>query len=401
LTSDPVRVGVAGLGRGFVLSLPSFRADPRIKLVAAAAPRPESREAFIGEFGGKSYDSVEALCRDPAVEAVYVATPHQVHRDHVLAAARAGKHILVDKPLAVSVADGQAMVAEAKAAGVHLLVGPSHSFDPPVALARAIIESGEFGKLRFIQAFNYTDFLYRPRRPEELRTEEGGGVLFSQAIHQIDIVRLLGGGLATQVFAMTGAWDPARPTEGAASSLLKFASGVFASLTYSGYAHFDSDEWMGGIGELGRRKDPADYGGARRALADMTSDDETALKRTRTYGGSVAPGAPEAHEHFGPVIAVCDRADLRLTPYGVDVYGDTEISFRSAPVSDVPRKPMIDALVNAVRHDRAPVQTGDWGLASLEVCHAILASARSGNPVRLVHQVTTRPEQTEKGDTDA
>jgi phthalate 4,5-cis-dihydrodiol dehydrogenase len=393
LTFDPVRLGVAGLGRGFVLTLPSFRSDPRVELVAAAAPRAESRAAFEAEFGGQSYDTVEALCSDPGVEAIYVATPHQLHRDHVIAAVRAGKHVLVDKPLAVSIEDGAQMVAAAHAAGVHLIVGPSHSFDPPVALARSMIESGEFGKLRFIQALNYTDFLYRPRRPEELCTQEGGGILFSQAIHQIDVVRLLAGGLTTQVFAMTGAWDADRPTEGAASTLLRFASGVFANLTYSGYAHFDSDDWMEGIGELGGKKPPEGYGAARRALAHMTSDDETALKRTRTYGGSVAPSTPQAHEHFGPVIAVCDRADLRLTPHGVEVYGDHKRTFRPAPVTEVPRKPVIDALVDAVRQGTPPVQTGAWGLASLEICHAILASATSGQPIVPAHQVGTRPDQ--------
>ena len=69
-TSDPVRLGVAGLGRAFVLMLPSFRADPRVKLMAAAAPRAESREAFTSEFGGTGHASVEALCVDPAVEAI-------------------------------------------------------------------------------------------------------------------------------------------------------------------------------------------------------------------------------------------------------------------------------------------------------------------------------------------
>ena len=386
MTSDPVRLGVVGLGRAFMLMVPTFQADARVTLVAAAAPRQEGRDAFEGRFGGRAYADIAEMCADPAVEAVYIATPHQMHAEHVRIAAQAGKHVLVDKPLAVSMEDADTMVAAAHAAGVHLIVGPSHSFDPPVELAARMIDSGEFGRLRMIQAFNYTDFLYRPRRPEELRTEEGGGILFSQAVHQIDVVRRLAGGMATRITAMTGAWDPARPTEGAYSALLSFASGAFASMTYSGYAHFDSDIWMDDVGELGQIKSPGAYGKARRALEGLAPEDETRLKQTRTFGSGAALIEAAHNEHFGPVIALCDRADLRLTPDGVEVFGDFERRFVPAPTDPAPRRTVIDALVNAVRHDSAPPQTGAWGRASLEICHAILASAETGQPVDLKRQ---------------
>ena len=391
MTSEPVRLGVVGLGRAFALTAPALRADGRIELVAACAPRAESRAAFEAEFGGRGYADLDGLLAHPGLEAVYIATPHGLHAEQVMAAAAAGKYVLVEKPLAVSLADGEAMVEACERAGVALIVGPSHSFDAPVAQARALIDSGDVGRVRMIQAFNYTDFLYRPRRPEELRTEDGGGVLFSQAVHQVDIVRLLAGGLATQVSARTGAWDPARPTEGAYSALLAFEGGAFAVLTYSGYGRFDSDEWMGWVGELGREKDPADYGGARRALAAAaTSKDESALKRTRTFGAAAPPPAAPHHEHFGPVVVCCERADLRLTPDGLWIHGD-ERRFEPARRTADPRAPVLDALVAAVRDGIQPVQTGRWGLASLEVCHAILQSARSGAPVPLTRQVAANP----------
>lgn len=385
MTYDPVRLGIAGLGRAFMLMIPTFDADARVKLTAAAAPREESRIAFEKEYGGASYATVEDLCADPTVEAIYIATPHQMHVDHVLAAARAGKHILVEKPLAISMEDADNMISAVREAGVHMIVGPSHSFDPPVELAAQLIESGKFGQLRMIQALNYTDFLYRPRRPEELRTEEGGGVLFSQAIHQIDIVRRLAGGMAESIYAMTGAWDPKRPTEGAFTALMTFEGGSIANLTYSGYAHFDSDVWMNDVGELGQRKLAGAYGGARRALMVLNPEDETRLKTTRTFGSGKTIEA-EHNEHFGPIIAICDRADLKLTPDGVEVFGDTERSFVEAKFGPAPRKTVINALVTAVRDDVPPVQTGEWGLASLEVCHAILQSASTGQAVGLRRQ---------------
>src|SRR5205823_1316284 len=159
-----------------------------------------------------------------------------------------------------------------------------------------------FGKMRMINALNYTDFLYRPRRPEELVTEQGGGVIFSQGAHQIDIVRLIGGGRVKTVSAATGAWDRTRPTEGAYSAMLTFESGAFASVTYSGYGHFDSDELTGGIGELGTPNDFSRYGAARKLLAQAASAvEETALKNTRAYGGAddrtaVSNTDPPAHQ---------------------------------------------------------------------------------------------------------
>lgn len=374
-----------------MLMVPTFGADPRVKLVAAAAPRQDSRDAFEREYGGRGHATVEALCADPDVEAVYIATPHQMHVDHVLAAARAGKHILVEKPLAIALEDAEIMVRAARDAGVHLIVGPSHSFDAPVEVAARMIDSGEFGALRMIQALNYTDFLYRPRRPEELRTEEGGGVLFSQAIHQVDVVRRLAGGIADRIVAMTGAWDPKRPTEGAFTALMTFASGCIANLTYSGYAHFDSDIWMGDVGELGQQKKAGAYGAARRALEDLNPDDEVRLKTARTFGSGAGTIEAAHNENFGPVIALCDRADLRLTPDGVEVFGDFERRFVEVPLRAAPRGTVVDALFDAVRKGQPPVQTGEWGLASLEVCHAILQSAASGQSVELQRQCGIKP----------
>ncbi|MEE4237768.1 MAG: Gfo/Idh/MocA family oxidoreductase [Anderseniella sp.] len=384
----PLGLGIAGLGRAFMLTLPSILADRRFNLVAAAAPRPESRRAFETQFGGTTHETVEALCHDPAVEAVYIATPHQMHADHIRAAAKAGKHVLVDKPLAVSMQDGEAMVAVAAQAGIHLLVGPSHSFDGPVAQALALIQEGSLGRVRMLQAFNYTDFLYRPRRPEELLTSEGGGVIYSQAVHQIDIIRLLAGGQARSVAAACGRWDPQRPTEGAYAALVGFEGGAFASMVYSGYAHFDSDEWMDWIGELGAPKDPTTYGKARKMLAGVsTPDEEASLKQSRAFGaGDLPPLAPE-NEHFGPIIISMDSADLRLTPRGIWIHADSERRFLPTPKAPSPRSGVLDALWDAVRDNRPPVQTGAWGLANLELCHAILTSADTGQTVSLTRQI--------------
>jgi phthalate 4,5-cis-dihydrodiol dehydrogenase len=385
----PLRLGVIGLGRAFVLMLPTLRAHPLLCLVAAMDPRPEARDRFVAEFGGRAHETVEALCADPEVDAIYVASPHSFHREQVIAALEAGRHVLVEKPMALDLASCEAMVEAAERAGVHLVVGHSHSFDAPVLHARRAIEAGKHGRLRMITAMNFTDFLYRPRRPEELDTALGGGVVWSQAAHQVDVVRLLGGGLVKSVRATAAVWDPSRRSESAYNALLTFADGASATMTYSGAGHFDTDELCGWIGELGQRRDAADYGGARARLAGRSEADEIALKAARTYGagagGSETP--PVAHNHFGFVVASCDHADLRPTAEGVLVYGDHERRFEALPVPEVPRTEVIDELRAAVIEGVPPIHDGAWGMATLEVCGAILQSAAEDREVVLHHQV--------------
>jgi phthalate 4,5-cis-dihydrodiol dehydrogenase len=391
LMAKPLALGVAGLGRAFTIMLPTLTRHPRVKLVAAADPREEARRRFEQDFGGRAFESVEALCADAAVEAIYVATPHEHHAAHAIAALRAGKHVLVDKPMAVSVAEASAMVDAASESGRRLVVGPSHSFDAPIARTRALIAGGAYGSVRMIHAVYHTDFLYRPRRPAELDTAQGGGVVFSQAAHQVDIVRLLAGGLATHVRAMTGAWDAARPTEGAYAALIAFRGGAFASLAYSGYAHYDGDEIFDGIGELGQGKDPAAYGAARRALATLhDARAEAAAKDARNYGGTgfrAADAGERWHEHFGSIVVSCERADLRPTPKGVWIYADAEKRFEPLAAPAIPRAEAIDELCDAITLGVPALHRGEWGLATLEACAAILESARLGRDVELSRQV--------------
>ena len=383
-----LRLGVAGLGRAFTVMLPTFIADSRVALVAAADPRAAARERFAGEFSAKAYQTVEELCADPAVEIVYVATPHQHHAAHTLLAARHGKHALVEKPMAITLEDCAAMIDAAKRAGVHLVVGHSHSFDAPILRTRDLIASGAFGAVRMITALNYTDFLRRPRRPEELDTRQGGGAVFNQAAHQVDIVRLLGGGRVKTVRAATGAWDAKRPTEGAYSALLTFEDGAFASLAYGGYGHFDSDEFQGWVGEMGQAKTPY----AREPLSFANSADEAAFKNARNYGGAAyRPAAAEnlAHQHFGTIVVSCEHADLRPMPNGVMIYRDGAAQLDPLPPPAVPRAEVIDELYSAIVNGTPPLHDGAWAMATLEVCRAILQSSRESRDIALAHQVAS------------
>ncbi len=155
---------------------------------------PGPREAFARDHNARSYEDMQMLVRDPAVEVVYIATPHQFHAAHAILAAEHGKHIILEKPMALTLAECDAIIAAVERHKVQLIVGHTHAFDPAVRLMRDIIARGELGRLGLIHSFNYTNYLYRPRRPEELDTALGGGILFNQVPHQIDTARLLAGG---------------------------------------------------------------------------------------------------------------------------------------------------------------------------------------------------------------
>jgi phthalate 4,5-cis-dihydrodiol dehydrogenase len=367
--------------------LPTFKADPRVSLVAAADTRAEARQCFAEEFSANVYATVEELCADPAVEVIYVATPHQWHARHAALAAQHRKHLLIEKPMALTLQECAAIIDAARSAGVHLVIGHSHSFDAPVRHLRGLIDSGRYGNARMINAINYTDYLYRPRRPEELDTALGGGAIFNQAAHQIDIVRLLGGGRVASVRAATGAWDRTRPTEGAYAALLTFESGAFASLTYSGYGNFDSDEFQGWIGEMGQKKTP--YAGPPRHRFD-NQQDEVAFKNARNYGGpDFRPSAGQdlAHQNFGTLLVSCEHADLRALPNGVMVYQNGSAQLDPLPMPKIPRVEVIDELYDAVVMGQPPLHDGAWAMATLEVLLAILQSSREKSDVRLNHQV--------------
>jgi phthalate 4,5-cis-dihydrodiol dehydrogenase len=381
-----LRVGVAGLGRAFTLMLPTLARDPRIVLAGAADARPEARARFAADFAAPVHDTVAQLCAQPDLDVIYVATPHQHHAEHAIIAAHHGKHVLVEKPMALTLRDCEAMIEAARQAKRYLIVGPSHSFDTPIRRTRELIASGDYGAAKMISALNYTDYLYRPRRPEELDTARGGGAIFNQAAHQVDIVRLLGGGRVSSVRAATGAWDAARPTEGAYAALLTFEQGAFASLSYGGYGHFDSDEFLGAVGESGRPKSPDNRGPPRRFA---TTQEEVAFKNARNYGGeafSAPDDSARLHEHFGLFIVSCERADLRPLPTGVMIYENGSARLDPLPPPDIPRAEVIDEIYDAIVNGKPPLHDGAWAMATLEVCLAMLQSARAGGDVMLSHQ---------------
>ncbi len=386
----PIGLGIAGLGMAGAVMVQAAAAHSGYVLRAAADPHPAPRAAFARDFNTSVYDDIGALCGDPAVEVLYIATPHQFHAAHAILAAEHGKHVILEKPMALTLADCDAIIAAVERHKVQLIVGHTHAFDPQVRIMRDMIASGALGRLGMIHSFNYTNFLYRPRRPEELDTAQGGGILFNQVPHQIDIARLLAGGAVRSVRAQTTVLDPARPTEGSCAALIQFENGASASLVYSGYDYFDSDEWHFNISERGAPK-ILDHGAARRAL--MKTPDETRA-RTEAYAYGSSRVEPPSHQpHFGITIATCEQAELRASADGLikyDTTGPMKINIGRGP--GIPgRHQLLDDMIAALRLGIRPIQDGRWGKATLEVALAVQQSAKEGREIMLEHQTAVDP----------
>lgn len=391
-TASPMRFGVIGLGRAGASMLPALSAHPCATVVAAADLRPEARERFTQDYDARAYESAAALCADPNVDAVYVATPHQFHAEHCILAASHGKHIVVEKPMALTLEDCDAIIQAVERYGVKLIVGHTASYNSGIRRMREIIAGGELGTLGLINIAAYTPFLYRPRRPEELDTARGGGIVFNQVPHQVDSARLLGGGLVRSVRAVTGVWDVARPTEGAYAALLQFAAGAAATLVYSGYDHFDTTEFR--ITTTDEQSRPlASHGETRQALrATRSPAAEVQSLQAMGYGGSrmrtPRGGGDMFQPELGLTIVSCARGDMRLVADGLIIYDDA--GKRAVPLPRSRGTPgrgeVIDELYAAVVYARPLVHHGRWGRATLEVCLAMLQSAREGREVPLSQQ---------------
>ena len=333
------------------------------------------------------------MCIRDSVDAVYVATPHELHMEHTVAALEAGKCVLLEKPMAISLAQATVIVDASKTYGKTVIVGPSHSFDPAVGEALQLIKTGDFGKVKIVQSAYHTNFMYRPRRPEELDTKRGGGVIFSQGAHQFDIARMLAGGVGTSLVGQAGVWDASRHSETAYTGLIHFAGGAVANLTYSGNDFYDSDIELGSVSELGFPKN-IDPGASRRMLSRLAGNDEANLKKIRSYQGlevfrqsRAQTKNAEQNEHFGVWRVSLERADLMVFHDRIEVYHENGKYIHSAEgPAGATRRTVCDALVAAVNKDRTPLQIAEWAIGTLECCEAMIASSTDQQPVPLTLQ---------------
>lgn len=383
---------MAGLGVASTQILPAVSRLPYLQITAAADLRADALSKFRKEYDAAAFSSVEEMCRSSDVDFIYIATPNQLHAEHAITAATHKKHVIVEKPMAMSLEECETMNAAAEKYGVKLLCGHTHSFDPPIRKIREIVKSGELGKLCMINTWNYNEFMYRPRMKHELATSRG--VVLNQGPHHVDIVRLIGGGMARSLRAMTGIWDKARGYEGSYTCYLEFEDGTPATLVYSGYGFFDTAELFSWVGEGGQYREPETNLKVRRRLREVRSaEDEERLKEGMRFGGrregeySHLWSGERKQPFFGFTLVSCEKGDIRQTPTGLFIYGENDKREIDLPVGSRGREAEIEELYNAVVHKRPVFHDGWWGEATLEVCLAMLESAKERKEILLSHQV--------------
>jgi phthalate 4,5-cis-dihydrodiol dehydrogenase len=310
-----------------------------------------------------------------------------------------GKHVLIEKPMAVTLEETDRMVVAAERHGVLLAVNVKHSFEPRIRRMREFALSGELGPLMMLHNWRFTDWMYRPRTPEEITPGFGNGILWRQGPHQFDIIRSIGGGLVRSLRAVTQVFDPARSVAGAFSAFLQFENGCCATVIQSGYDHFSSRSLVFGFDGTNPLTDPSHYGSARRKLVNQPDSAawELSAAAAERYGGGRRGVSSENRKARqpngwilgGPLLASFERGDVRVSPNGLIVDGDMgqwEITIGGERDG---RDGRLRNLYDAIVHGAPLIADGRWGKATQEVLIAVEQSSARRAEVMLSHQIAS------------
>jgi phthalate 4,5-cis-dihydrodiol dehydrogenase len=392
---DRIRIGIAGAGIGSLQVIPNLvELRDKVVLTALADTRRENMTYYAERYPTpvRMYEAVEEMCGSPDIDAVWVATPNEFHAQHVIAAARAGKHVICEKPMAVTLEQCQRMVEAVERHGVKYVQGHSKVYDSPVRKMGEIARSGDLGRVIHIQSLNWNDWLIRALMPQEVDTELGTGVVFRQGPHQIDTVRFIAGGVVRSVNALAGRSEPNFPKcEGNYTAFLEFENDIAANLMFDGYGYFDVTELTWGIGESGKtQRNPDSLVPRERPKGPVAAEQKYALVRQGNpygygKGGGIVADSPQQQPFFGLTIVTCERGVMRVSPDGLYLYdknGRREVACPRTPN----RAAELIELHEAVTRDRPTLLDARWGMATTEICLAILESSRTRRTVHPAHQ---------------
>ncbi len=322
--------GIFGLGRHVETRILPVLDQARTFRRVALCSRDRAKAERIAAANGfaRAYDDYAAMLADPEVEAVYLVTPNALHRGHVELAARAGKHVLCEKPLALSLPDGEAMVAACARAGVRLGTAFHLRHHPIHQAARELVRSGAVGPIALGEARFPA---HAPSRGGWWANPAlvGANATLGLAVHAVDLLRFITGERVIEVTALTNGQRPDQPLEDMSLALLRFAGGGFAYV-------------------FGGRRVP-------RGLADVAVFGE----RARLVGVGTVGSQPHGH------LEVTDEAGTRrIDGDGRDLY-----------------MRQFDAFAEAVAAGRDPDASGEDGVEAIRVAGAIIESAATGRSI--------------------
>ena len=226
-----VKFGIVTYGKIARMQAQALKGLEGVELAGVWGRDPAKTKGFAADFGITAYESIAAMGK-AGIDVAVISSPHLIHREQALEALAAGMHVLVEKPMAISTADCDAMITAAKAAGRKLGVISQRRWFPAVRRVRDAIDAGKIGApvLADVVIFGWRDEAYYRSDPwRGSWAGEGGGVLVNQAVHQLDLLLWLMGPVA-EVHAY---WDnlnhPYIEVEDTAAAILRFESGAIGS----------------------------------------------------------------------------------------------------------------------------------------------------------------------------
>ena len=245
---DRVRWGILSTADiGLRKVIPGLRRSPRSEVLAIASREDGRAAAAAKELSiPRAHGTYEALLADPDIDAVYIPLPNHLHAEWTIAAARAGKHVLCEKPVALTAAQAQEMVDACRDAGVLFMEAFMYRQHPTWIAARALVESGRIGRLQAVDSW----FSYYNDDPRNIRNvfDAGGGALYDIGCYSVNLSRMLFAAEPTRVRASITR-DPVLRVDTVTSAILEFDSGV---ATFTCSTRTESDQRVDIYGTEGR-----------------------------------------------------------------------------------------------------------------------------------------------------
>jgi len=242
----PVRVASIGTGRWAGTLAEAARQGTGLALVACTSRSADHRAAFARKHGCRDAPTYAAVLGDPEIEGVVITTPHSVHAEHIVAAARAGKHVFVDKPFTLTVADARRATEACRRAGVVLGVGHQRRRQPASRALKRLLDEGALGRVSQIEGNFSADYGFAstitPRMWRADRAETPGGPMTNLGIHHVDTYQYFLGPIA-RVMAFSRRLVLDIDVEDVTSILFEFASGALGYLGTS-WVPATRTEWI-------------------------------------------------------------------------------------------------------------------------------------------------------------
>jgi len=250
-----IRAAIIGLGRWGQNMVTCARGSTQIRFAAGATRTPEKAAAFAAEHGFPLHADVDAVLQDKNIDAVVITTPHKSHLDLITRAARAGKHVFVEKPFTLNLPDARVAIDACRQAKVTLALGFNWRFQPALLEVKRMFTDGTLGKLLHIEGnFNGPSvFRYAPDHWRPDRSESPGGGMTGRGVHNMDAMIFLTGPV-DQVYAQSFRQVLDRGVDDTTSVLYRFQSGATG---YLGMVLASAECWRmqffgtGGMAEVG------------------------------------------------------------------------------------------------------------------------------------------------------